>query len=419
MKIVEKWKQKAATVTLRREENLRHPCLIIRLPVEEQGEMEWQARSPDGAHLLGQGRGSAESVRQALMAYPSVAFTRVLVPTAEVTFYSLTLPRQARRQLAQVVPFMLEEQLATEIETLHVAALEIQGDEGTVAVVEKSRMRRWLAQCEALAIRIDTLVPDACVLPKHKDGWSALQHDDMWLFRQPTGHAMAAESSWCADLLTASMPLPAIYSYSPVPAEGALAQFDWQPQPETHLFTLAVTAALPASADLRQGDYAQENTWRNALLPWRGVGIALAGYLLLVAVEAGWSHYQLYQQAEHWRQESVRVYRQIFPSETNVVNPRVQMQQHLQRASAGNGTKGLLARLTPLQKLIAQNGGVKIQSLSYEGSSGEFRLALLAGSYQALEQFQQQAMTDYQVQAGEMRQEHDRVEGRLTLRSQP
>ncbi|WP_233965475.1 type II secretion system protein GspL [Pectobacterium versatile] len=424
MKIAGKWKRKAAKIPLNRGTIARHPCLIVRLPVEEQGEIEWQVRSSNGESLLSQGRGSVEQVRPVLAAYPSVTFTRVLVPATDVTFYTLTLPRQARRQLTQVVPFMLEDQLATEIEKLHFAVLEIHGDDGTVAVVEKNRMQRWLAQCDALGLSVDTLLPDARVLPKHQDGWSALQHDDMWLFRQPTGHAMAAESSWCGDLLKASMPLPAIYSYSAASVSGELSQYEWQEegewkaQPETDLFTLAATAHLPASVDLRQGDYAPEKAWQNTLLPWRGVGIAFACYLLLVVADAGWAHYQLYQQSEHWRQESVRTYRQIFPSETNVVNPRAQMQQHLQRTAAGGAGKALLDQLNPLQQLMTQNSAIKIQSLSYDGAAGEFRLALQGTSYQELEQFQQQAAAYYQVQAGEMRQENDRVEGRLTLRSQ-
>nr|WED69297.1 type II secretion system protein GspL [Pectobacterium colocasium] len=176
--------------------------------------------------------------------------------------------------------------------------------------------------------------------------------------------------------------------------------------------------SYPLRSILRQGDYAPEKAWQNTLLPWRGVGIAFACYLLLVVADAGWAHYQLYQQAEHWRQESVRVYRQIFPSETNVVNPRAQMQQHLQRTAAGGAGKGLLEQLNPLQQLMTQNSAIKIQSLSYDGSAGEFRLALQATSYQELEQFQQQAAAYYQVQAGRCGRKTIRVEGRLTLRSQ-
>ncbi|MFC3396272.1 type II secretion system protein GspL [Brenneria rubrifaciens] len=400
--------------------HIRKPCLIVRLPAQEREAIEWQVRSHSGDHVLAEGGGSAEQVRESLEAYPALAFSRVLVPATEVTFHALTLPRQARRQLAQMAPFLLEEQLAADIEKLHFALLEQQGDTATIAVVEKSRMRHWLSQCAGVGIAVDSLLPDAWVLPRHKDGWSALNHNGTWLFRQENGHVMAAESSWFAELLATFAPLPVIYSHSALPtAGGELALALWRPQPETDLFTLAAKAHLPPSADLQQGEFASVKSWRHTLLPWRGVGVALSCYLLLLIGEMGWSHYQLYQQSAYWRQESINVYRRIFPSETTVINPRLQMQQHLQRASAANGAQGLLSQLTALQQLITQNGNVRIQSLSYQAPGAELRLALKAASYQELEQLQQQAAAYYQVQAGEMRQEKGYVEGRLTLRSLP
>nr|WP_113865038.1 type II secretion system protein GspL [Brenneria salicis]NMN91006.1 general secretion pathway protein L [Brenneria salicis ATCC 15712 = DSM 30166]RBP66500.1 general secretion pathway protein L [Brenneria salicis ATCC 15712 = DSM 30166]RLM32048.1 type II secretion system protein GspL [Brenneria salicis ATCC 15712 = DSM 30166] len=398
----------------------RKTCLIVRLPSADGEAIEWQMRANSGDQIVAHGGGRAEQVRESLAGYPAPAFTRVLVPATDVTVHTLTLPAQVRRQLAQVVQFMLEDQLATDIEKLHFALLERQGETGTVAVVEKSRMRHWLSQCAESGIAADSLLPDAQVLPRHKDGWSALNHNGTWLFRQENGHAMAAESSWFAELLIACAPLPAIYCYSAAPVIGeGFSPTEWQTLPETDLFALAAKARLPPSADLRQGEFASVKAWRHTLLPWRGVAIALLCYMLLVIGEMGWTHYQLYRQAAYWRQESIRVYRQLFPSETAVINPRLQMQQRLQRASAVKGTQGLLSQLTALQQIITRNSDVQIQSLSYEASGSELRVALQATSYQALEQLQQQAAAYYQVQAGEMRQEEGYVEGRLTLRSRP
>ncbi|RLM19440.1 type II secretion system protein GspL [Brenneria alni] len=389
--------------------------LIIRLPVEEQGDIEWLAWSLTGESALAQGRGDIAQVRNALAAFSSVGAVRVLVPATEVTLHKVSLPRLANRQLAQALPFMLEDQLAAEVEQLHFAVLEKQGNEATVAVVEKSRMQHWQMQCRGLEIVADTLLPDAWVLPRHQDGWSALNHQGVWLFRQENGLTMAAESSWCADLLSAVAPTPGGYCYSiPTPAG------EWQPQPETDLFRLAAKMPLlRAPADLRQGEFAPATPWRVTLLAWRGVSVAALCYVLLLMGQAGWSHYQLYQQAAWWRQQSVRVYQQIFPTETQVVNPRSQMQRHLLQASAVKDGPGLMRQLNPLQQLITKNGDIQIRSLSYDRAEAALRLSLQATSYPSLEQFQRQAAAYYQVQAGDMRQENQYVEGWLTLRSQP
>ncbi len=61
----------------------------------------------------------------------------VLVPSGRIAFHQVTLPHRTWRQRLQVLPFLLEEQLATDIEQLHFAILHQSGDRCDVAVVEK------------------------------------------------------------------------------------------------------------------------------------------------------------------------------------------------------------------------------------------------------------------------------------------
>ncbi|WP_042860543.1 type II secretion system protein GspL [Dickeya sp. NCPPB 3274] len=388
--------------------------LILRLSAETSDSLEWLIWSVSRHQTLTQGNGTLERLQSVLADYP-VMSVRVLVPSTDVTFHSLSLPRQSRRQLLQAIPFMLEEQVASDIDQLHFAVMEMQGDNATVAVVQKSRLRSWLNLCETLGVAVETVVPDVMALPRADSAWSAISHRNLWLFRLDTGIGMAAEDSWYQSLLAGFQPLPAVHCYSPVPASA----LTWQPQPVTDLLTLAAQASLPMSMDLRQGEYAPVKPWKQAVLPWRNVLIALFAWLLLVLGESVWTHYQLYRQADYWRQESVRMYRKLFPDEKQVVNPRAQMQRHLQEARSGMSGFALTEQMNRLQQLVAQNDGVSLQSLSYDRSRDELRLSLRATSYAQMEQFRQQAQAYFQIPPGEMKQEKDHVEGQLTLRSQP
>ncbi|ACZ77667.1 MULTISPECIES: type II secretion system protein GspL [Dickeya] len=388
--------------------------LILRLPTEASGSLEWLIWSVSRHQALSRGMGTLENLQSALVDYP-VMSVRALVPSTDVTLHNLSLPRQSRRQLLQAIPFMLEEQVASDIDQLHFAVMDMQGDTATVAVVQKSRLQAWLTLCEALGVPLETIMPDVMALPRADSAWSAISHQNLWLFRQDTGVGMAAEESWYQSLLSSFQPLPAVHCYSPVPASA----LTWQPQPVTDLLTLAAQAALPMSMDLRQGEYAPVKPWKQALLPWRNVLIALSAWLLLVLGESVWTHYQLYRQADYWRQESVRVYRKLFPDEKQVVNPRAQMQRHLQEVRTGGSGFALTEQMNRLQQLVAQNDGVSLQSLSYDRSRDELRLSLRATSYAQMEQFRQQAQAYFQIPPGEMKQEKDHVEGQLTLRSQP
>ncbi|MBX9445632.1 type II secretion system protein GspL [Dickeya chrysanthemi] len=388
--------------------------LILRLSADTSDSLEWLIWSVSRHQTLTTGSGTLESLQAVLADYPVIS-ARVLVPSTDVTFHTLSLPRQSRRQLLQAIPFMLEEQVASDIDQLHFAVMDMHGDNATVAVVQKSRLRAWLNQCETLGVPVETVVPDVMALPRADSAWSAISHRNLWLFRLDSGIGMAAEENWYQSLLAGFQPLPAVHCYSPVPASA----LTWQPQPVTDLLTLAAQVNLSMSMDLRQGEYAPVKPWKQALLPWRNVLIALSAWLLLVLGESVWTHYQWYRQADYWRQESVRVYRKLFPDEKQVVNPRAQMQRHLQEVRAGVSGFALTEQMNRLQQLVAQNEGVSLQSLSYDRSRDELRLSLRATSYAQMEQFRQQAQAYFQIPPGEMKQEKDHVEGQLTLRSQP
>lgn len=409
------------------------PRLILRLAGDES-DVEWLIAHGRERRVVTQGQGSVAQLHELLAGYPGIHTATVLVPTTAVTFHSLTIARQARRQLQQALPFMLEERLAVDVETVHCAVLAWDGDRATVAVVAKSKMVHWMALCTALSIKPDIILPDVMALPLPVTGLSALCHRDLWLFRHTTGDGMAAEQCWHAALL-AALPqahpndepddagddvdpaVPVLHgdSYStPVPSSGI-----WAPQPATPLLQLAAQVSTLSLSGLDQGEFAPVRAWRNGWNAWRGVA-ALAGcYLLLLLADAAWQHYQLYQQATYWQQESVRVYRQIFPAETQVVNPRVQMQQHLQQAGGERDTPRLLQSMNRLQALLGENQDIRLTTLAYDGNRREIRLAYSAPAYPELEQFQQQAETYYQIQHGEIRQNGTRVEAQMTLKGQP
>ncbi|AHG18852.2 general secretion pathway protein GspL [Chania multitudinisentens RB-25] len=383
--------------------------LVLRLPSDDTQPVLWRfvaaGRQRQGSLAVGE---TDHELAGLLAAHPAW----VLVPASEFAFHRVALPRRARRQSLQVLPFMLEEQLATDIERLHFAILQQSGDECDVAVVEKSAMHQWLARCEQLGVRIQTLLPDVLMLPLAADGWSAVHLNDQWLFRREAYAGMMVESSWLPELLAAWAP-PVIESYSAPPAP-MINVSEWRVQPPQDLLQLAAESEVYRGADLCQGEFTRSSPWRAKLGAWRLVILALVGYLLLLGADAGLSHYRLWQQAEHWRQEGKRVYQQLFPLDKNVVNPRVQMQQHLQQLQPAE-QGGFTAQLRQLQQLMADNTAIQLQAISYDASRKELKVDLHAASFQTLEQFQQRAGQHYRVQPGEVKQNPNGVESRLIL----
>lgn len=391
--------------------NLKHhdgARLFLRLPADDSHPLLWLLASSEDTQYGSVEIGEINSQLACLLTrYPAW----VLVPASEIAFHQVTLPYRSRRQRLQVLPFILEEQLATDIENLHFAILQQNGDICDVAVVEKTVMHGWIACCEKLGIREQMFLPDVLMLPLASEGWSAVSLNEQWLFRRDAYAGMVVEYSWLPQLLAISAP-SVIESYSTPPAHSM--DIEWRQQPERNVLQLAAEMGEYNGADLRQGEFARKGSVYMGIRTWRSVIFSLMVYVLLLCLDAGITHYRLWQQAGDWQQTSERFYQQLFPGEKNVINPRSQMMKHLQQLPADK-QPSLGAMVRQLQQLLEETSAVRVQALGWDGHRRELKIDLLAESFQALEQFQQLAGEKHPLQSGEIRQNSEGVESRIIL----
>ncbi|MDQ9159061.1 type II secretion system protein GspL [Citrobacter portucalensis] len=386
--------------------------LFLRLPEDETQPVWWRLASSEEKGSGSVAAGATDPRLAGLLSrYPA----RVLVPAGKIAFHHVRLPQRTRRQRLHVLPFLLEEHLATDIDKLHFAILHQTVDMCDVAVVEKSVMQRWLAYCDQLGVRNARLLPDVLMLPLVAEGWSAVRFADQWLFRRDRYAGMVVESSWLDLFLSLTAP-PVIESYSVPPAQYPGTDItEWRSQEERDLLQLAAEGDGYDGADLRQGEFARQGTWYAGFRPWRYVAGVMMVCVLLAGANASLAHYRLWQQAEFWRQESVRVYQHLFPGEKAAQDPRRQLLKHLQQ-SPGDNTPELGSVVRQLQQLLSENSTVRVQALAWDSSSQTLKIDLQAASFQALEQFQQRAEEVYLLQPSEIRQQPHGVESRLILR---
>ncbi|EOO9735818.1 type II secretion system protein GspL, partial [Escherichia coli O157:H7] len=87
--------------------------LFLRLPEDDSEPLLWRLIAPEetGAGSVAVGETDPQLVGL-LSRYPAW----VLVPSGRIAFHQVTLPHRTWRQRLQVLPFLLEEQLATDIE---------------------------------------------------------------------------------------------------------------------------------------------------------------------------------------------------------------------------------------------------------------------------------------------------------------
>ncbi|MGQ0394912.1 type II secretion system protein GspL [Raoultella ornithinolytica] len=383
--------------------------LIVRLAAPER-PIAWRLTCPGDPQREACGEWSATGADSTLPDLAQRYPAWVLVPASDCAFHHVTLPAGLRKAPQQVVPFLLEEQLATDVDETHFALLHRQREHCAVAAIARQKMAAWLTRCDEPGLNILALTPDVLTLPCHPDRWSAVQADDQWLIRQDAWRGMAVETPWLAELLAAWETLPPIDCYSPPPATSV----PWRafaPQD-----VLALAAANPAARRicLRQGAFAPKRRWQPAGRRWPTLAAA-AALALLWSTNTVLDHLALSRQADAAREASQAFYRHWFKNDKNVINPRLQMQQHLRQLEATTATSPLVAHIRTLQNMVSDTPGIQLRALTWDAARNALQLDISAVSSRALEQFTARAQAGFRVRTGEMKPRPDGIEGRLTL----
>ncbi|MGL5120256.1 MAG: type II secretion system protein GspL [Plesiomonas shigelloides] len=124
----------------------------------------WQAQP-----AVGEIRARGESVSFAALAedQPSLLALPLwlLLPGQWFSVCACRLPPARGRQLARLLPALLEDELAQDIETLHFSLLPRQHDSGHVAVIERSVLRQWYEAAMTSGFNLQALWPDWLALP--------------------------------------------------------------------------------------------------------------------------------------------------------------------------------------------------------------------------------------------------------------
>ncbi len=144
--------------------------LTIRLNSDPQELIPWLVWSPAQQAVIASGE--AETLTQ-LADYATERDVVALADSAALTLTSVTIPAGSERQLETVLPFLLEDDLAQDVDLLHLALLAKQGDRAEVAIVEHRIMQRWLEELGDAGLVLRRLVPDCLCLPLHDEGFSA------------------------------------------------------------------------------------------------------------------------------------------------------------------------------------------------------------------------------------------------------
>lgn len=318
----------------------------------------------------------------------------VVVPAEDVLLTRANMPPLTGTKLAQAIPFVLEDQLINEIETLHFAISERQANQYyPVAVVTHEKMQQWLNQLTEWHIKPDVILPASLALPVAQTTWHAAIIKDQAIVRTSQFSGFAADISqlaaWLGSATASQSELPRILylqDYQAALPDQFIASLnlpfpvECQQKAQTAWLSDMAAQVVHASAiNLLQGPYAR----KKAVFPsfnklWKiTIGLAVAWVALLILYPVI-SYFMLNSRLNQMESQINTIYFRHFPQASAVIAPKVRMQEKMARLSSGINNNRLLRLLAFVGEALKKTSSIKLKRLDFQNN--QLTLELSAAS---------------------------------------
>lgn len=327
------------------------------------------------------------------------------VPGEQVRLLSLSVSAEEKKHLSRALPFLIEEEVAEDIDTVHVAHVASGADSVTAMLCRHALMQGWQADLAGLP-RIEGWVPEPLLLPWRSGEWCLVFDGDRVILRSGETCGMATDIA-LAGMLVASLmardgtpDILVVYGHDRM-AELALlpddlvARAQWRSGGFAAALWLYDSSKTPPS--LLQGPYAARLPLERWARQWRWPAIAVAAALLL-HLAATWGDYlRLSEDNRALRGAIEQRYREINPQGA-LVDPETQLRRQLQALTGSTQTSGFSGMLHIVGAAVAAQRDTRVSSINYNQRGGDMRLAITAPDYASVERIRE-ALIDAGVEA--------------------
>jgi len=318
----------------------------------------------------------------------------LFVPSSGCLFTQVTISARQRRQAADALGWLIEDQVGEDVENLHVIAGPEQGDGNTpLLAMATETVEHWMAVCRDSGWSLHALLPDVLLLPHEEGAWTlqtwpnaqvALRTDLLaGAVLENLSAIQILDAAWQEIAVTPESHRPKALRVfdlmssgsGPGSDEGRAALQAWADSRELPIeFSSArdMSDVLLAVADwsrhpgnFLQGRFAGR---RQLLLP---SALRMAAAFLLVAFSLQlvneWARLAYYKhQATKTQATATALYKELFPNDRRIVSIRRQMEAHMEAGGSGGGALPVLTQIAGAM----QGSGLNTQRVDFSG--GEF-----------------------------------------------
>ncbi len=379
-------------------------CLVVFAGASVADLVDWRRVCDDGRVREG---GAGEL---AALSEQGNARIILVLPGEQVTSLDVQIAARSERQLLAAAPFSIEDQLASDLEDVHVALNSADRRSPVSArvayVTDRTQLGEWIETLKGQGLRPEAVLPDFLALPA--DGGTIVA-------AQLPGRMIVRDGDWGAGIDVAlGHPIgEAVISARAAGRETRLLDGAG----EDLLDMLAVNAARQ-SGGLLQGAFAVRGSAASPGFDRRRWG--LAGVLVALAAISVTAlnlteAVRLKSATTELREQTETVFRAAFPEAERMVNPRAQIRA--MGVSQPGDAPGFLVYSAWLAGAVEAVPDVEIDSVRFDGQRDQLSANVIFSAYEQIERLRAHIeAAGGVVEEGGSQQQGERRAGEIIVR---
>ena len=441
--------------------------LYIRLGSRAQDEISWLIFNNLEQEIIASGALEGAKQLSDLTDKAQQRVVKVFVPGCDVLLKRLTVPTKSYRAMQSAVPYMLEDELAQDVDELFFAYADISHNNSDhncfVAVTQRAQMQQWLLWLADANIITKSIQPDVLAMPYVNEQWTAIAlhpnrvsstpntpsqatqvivrqgewqgfvlDNDAWQFTLQ--HMLSAEQTHLSK--QPQYPLT-LNTYSPLPLLASSAYTDTKTDANTdtpttlaqpNITVVNAEEELPlallaqhsqhSSFNLLQGEFKKNERRSPHINNWLwAAGFAACALLMNVGYKSA-QFWQLSAQQAQVEAQIIARYQKAFPQAKRVRIGTIKSQLNNALSQLGGVTEqvGFLAMLSQVQPAFAKVPSLKPDSLKFDGKRQELRVQAIADDYQHFERFKNALnLANVTVKQGAQNNQGEQVTGSFSI----
>jgi type II secretion system protein L len=314
------------------------------------------------------------------------------VPGNDVRLLVMELSAEEKKHISGSLAFLLEDQVAADIDTLHFAARPLGKLGLSVAVCSQQCMERWRELLTDFP-GLSRWSPEPLLLPWQTGEWCLVLDGDMAIFRFDDSRGLSIERDMfpavAAELLAEGDEPEAVIVYGQSQAEDiALLPEPVRERAQWRRGGLGAALLLADSSanvvNLLQGEYAPRLPLARWWRQWKAVAVVFGVAFVLQLLATYVDYYKLQRENLDLRGAMQDSYRRANPDGA-APEPEKQLQRQLDAMRGTSQSSGFVSLMERVGAVIAQRPGTSIASVNYSDRAGEMRMNILAADFESVE----------------------------------